>query len=63
MYLQREIVPCLVKISEGGGISGHVLTDVRRHLDDLKLYRTDRESSIIPVMLVDGHVSCFDLGF
>ena len=57
--LQREKFPCLVKFSEGGGISGHILTNVLRHFDDLKLYENDRENGIIPAMLVDGHGSNF----
>ena len=56
-------VPCLVEFSEGGGISGHILTNLLRHLDDLKLYGNDRKNGIIPVLLVDGHISRFDLGF
>ena len=33
-----KTVPCLVNFSEGGGISGHIIRNVVRHLDDLKLY-------------------------
>ena len=36
--------PCLVELSEGGGISGHILTNVLSHLDDLKLYDNDRKT-------------------
>ena len=61
LYLQRERVPCLVKISEGGGISGNIFMNVLRHLDYLKIYDNDSENGIIPELLVDGHVSCFDL--
>ena len=56
-----KTVPYLVKFSEGGGIAGHILTNVLRHLDDLKFYDNGRESSIIPALLVDVHVSCFDM--
>ena len=56
-------VPCLVKFFEGGGISGHILANVLRHLYALKLYDNDSESGIIPLMLVDGHVSCFDMSY
>ena len=41
----------------------HIITDVLRHLDDLKLYENDRENGIIPSLLVDGHGSCFYMGF
>ena len=57
-----KTVPCLVKFSEGRGISGHILTNALRHLDYLKLYDNNRENGIIPALSVDGHVSCFDLG-
>ena len=60
---KRKTVPCLVKFYEGWGISGHILTNVLRHLDDFKLYDNDKENSIIPALLVDGHVSHFDMFF
>ena len=54
---------CIVKSSEGGGISGHILTNLLIHLDDLKLYDNDRKNGIITTLLIDGHVSRFDMGF
>ena len=56
-------IPCLVQFSEVGGISGHTLPNVLRHLDALKLYDNNRKNSIIPVLSVDGHDSCSDLVF
>ena len=57
-----KTVFCLVKFSEGRGISGHILTNILRHLDDLKSYENDREKKLfLRCSLVD--VSCFDLGF
>ena len=56
-------VPCFVELSEGGGISGHNLMKVLRHLDYLKWYGNDGKNGIIPALLVDGHVSHFNLGF
>ena len=58
-----KTVPCIVELSEGGGVSGHVLTDVLSHLDYLKLYGNNTKNSVIPDMLVNGHVIRFDLGF
>ena len=58
-----KTVPCLLIFSEGGGISGHIITNVFRHLDELKFYDNDRENGIIMSLLVDGHGSCIDLGF
>ena len=56
-----EIVPCLVRFSEGGIISGNILTNILRHLDYFKLHENDRKTSIVPTLLVDGHCSRFDI--
>ena len=58
-----KTLPCLVKTSEVGGISGHIITNILRHLDYLKLYENDGKNSIIPAMLVDEYGGHFDLGF
>ena len=63
MYLQRGGIPCLVKKIEGGVISGHILTNLLKHLDALKMYDNDQENVIIPVLLVDGYGSHFDMDF
>ena len=63
MYLQRGKVPCIFNFSEGGGISGHIITNILRHLDYLKWYENDGKNSIIPAMLVDEYGGHFDLGF
>ena len=52
-------VPCLVEISMGGGTSGHILMNLLRYLDALKLYEND----ILPMMFVDGNGSSFDMEF
>ena len=59
MYLKRG----KSSLPWGGGISGHILTNVLRHLGDMELYDNDRESGILLVMLIDGHGSRFDLFF
>ena len=56
-------IPCIVEFYDGWGISGHNLTNVLKHSDDLKLYDNDRKNDIIPVLLVDGHSSSFDMDF
>ena len=53
----------IVEFSECGDISGHILMNLLRHLNYLKLFDNDRENVIIPVLLVDGHVSSFYLFF
>ena len=57
-----KTVPCLVGFSGGQGISGNILMNVLRHLNDLKFYDNDRKNGIIPSLLVDGNGSRFDLG-
>ena len=58
-----KTITCLVKLSEGGGISGNIITNVLKHLGDFKLYENDRKNGIFPALLVDGNVSCFYMGF
>ena len=58
-----KTLPCLVKTSEVGGISGHIITNILRHLDYLKLYDNNRKYGIVPALLVDGHISHFYMGF
>ena len=36
-------VPAFVTFSESGGMTGSILTDIFRRLDDLKLYNDDRK--------------------
>ena len=60
MYLKRRKI-CFVQFYDCEGISGHIITNLLDHLDALKLYENHRENGILPVMLVDGHGSRFDL--
>ena len=60
---KEKTVTCLVEFSKGGGISGNIITNVLNHLNALKLYNNGRENNILPVMLVDGHGSHFDMKF
>ena len=61
IVLTKGKIPCIVGFSQGGGVSGNFLKNIIRNLDDLKLYGNDRENGIISALMVDGHVSCFDL--
>ena len=47
-------VPLLIAFSEGGGINGQILTDIFRHLDELKVYDNDRANGFVPFVLLDG---------
>ena len=52
---------CLVRFSKSGGISGHIIMNILRHLYGFKLYDNDSKNGIIPELLVDVHVSHFDM--
>jgi hypothetical protein len=56
-------VPCFVRFSDKGGMSGEILKEIFATLDDLELFKKDREEGRIPFMLLDGHQSRFDLEF
>ena len=56
-------VPCFVRFAEKGGMSGEILTEIFKTLDDLELFKKDREEGKVPFMLLDGHQSRFDLEF
>ena len=62
MYKGKEI-PCMVRFSEGGGITTKILTDILRTLDSLELFSAGRENGIRPFVLLDGHGSRFGLEF
>jgi hypothetical protein len=56
-------VPCFVRFCDKGGMTGEILTEVFKTLDDLQLFDEDRKEGKIPFMLLDGHSSRFDLEF
>lgn len=56
-------IPCFVAFSEGGGMDGHILTNIFRHLDELEVFKEDREQGYTPFVLLDGHQSRFELEF
>ena len=56
-------VPCFVRFCDKGGMSGEILTEIFKTLDDLQLFDEDRENGLVPFMLLDGHQSRFDLEF
>ena len=56
-------VPCFVRFTEGGGMSGKVLKEIFMTLDALKIFEQDRKEGRIPFMLLDGHQSRFDIDF
>ena len=62
VYKSKD-VPCFVRFCDKGGMSGEILTEIFKTLDDLELFKKDREEGKIPFMLLDGHQSRFDLDF
>ena len=56
-------VPCIVEFLKGGVISGHIIVNTLNNSYALNLYNNDRENFILPVLLVDGNGSCFDMEF
>ena len=54
-------VPCYVCCSPHGGITGTLLTDMLRYMDELALF--PRTNDLMPLLLLDGHGSRFDLEF
>ena len=54
-------VPCLVQWSKSGGVNATILTNCLRHMDELNLFQ--RNESLKPFVLLDGHSSRFDLEF
>jgi hypothetical protein len=62
LYKGKE-VPCFVRFSDKGGMTGQILKEIFQTLDDLELFKQDREEGKIPFMLLDGHQSRFDLEF
>jgi hypothetical protein len=54
-------VPCMVQYSSHGGITGKLLTNCLRKMDELKLF--PRVDNKLPFLLVDGHDSRYDKEF
>ena len=56
-------VPCLFRFSEKGGITSEILIDILKALDTLGVFDANRANGIKPLLLVDGHITHFDLAF
>ena len=61
--LKGKDAPCFVRFCDKGGMSGKILREIFETLDDLELFKEDREEGKILFMLLDGHQSRFDLEF
>jgi hypothetical protein len=61
MFRDKE-VPCYITATPHGGITGEILTDCLRVMDDLDLFPRVAGGPT-PVLLIDGHQSRFDLDF
>lgn len=60
-YHNGKTIPCFYGSSPHGGITGQMLADMLKHLDDLHVF--ERSNSIKPFLLIDGHNSRFSLEF
>ena len=58
---QGKTLPTLCQWSEGGGISGEILTNILRMMDASEIL--DRSKGVKPFLLVDAHASRFSLTF
>jgi hypothetical protein len=56
-------VPCMTVFSEGGGMTGPLLTKIFKTLDTLTLFDDDRKAGFKPYVILDGHMSRFHLEF
>ena len=56
-------VHCMCRWSKKRSITSEILVDIFAALDDLKVFEVDRAASILPFLLIDGHVSRFQLPF
>ena len=58
---QGKTLPMLCQWSEGGGISGEILTNILKRIDASGVL--NRSSGVKPFLLVDAHASRFSLEF
>ena len=56
-------VPCMCVATPSGGITGKVLTNILRTLDQLGVTQRDASTGLKPHMQLDGHSSRFELEF
>jgi hypothetical protein len=54
-------IPCMVEFTQGGGMSGKILTKMLKTLDDLEIFDRNDEKRLF--VLLDGHASRFDVHF
>jgi hypothetical protein len=56
-------IPCLVRFSESGGMTGPILLDIFKTLDYFEVFTEDRKNGRTPFVLLDGHDTRFYLPF
>jgi hypothetical protein len=54
-------IPCMVELSPGGGMTGKILTNIFKTLDELQVF--ERTNGKRPFILLDGHATRFDCEF
>ena len=56
-------VPIYVSFTESGGITGSILTNIFRRLDNLNIFSAEHQKGITPFVLLDSHRSHFEVEF
>jgi len=56
-------IPCLVRFSESGGMTGDILLTIFKTLDHFELFKEDRQNERVPFVLLDGHDTRFYVPF
>ena len=62
-YFEGREIPAMIRMSDKGGITAEILTDILKTLDTLKVYESYRDNGAVPFLLVDGHMSRFSTPF
>lgn len=62
-HFRGKDIPCLVRMSESGGINEHILVDIFKTLDHYEVFHDARKQGKTPLVMLDGHDSRFRLPF
>ena len=55
--------PCLYRWSEKGSITTQICVAILSALDTLQIFNANRDNGIKPLLIVDSHISRFELPF
>jgi hypothetical protein len=57
-HFRGKDIPCLVRMSESGGINGDILLDIFKTLDHYEVFDDARKAGKTPMVLIDGQKLC-----